>query len=161
MAQQASRAPRPSARDRSFLQQVVQEETSEMDLARLALQKSSDPQVRSYAQSILSNDATVEKNAQKLAPVVIQSASAEGAAEHRKLAQMSSREFEQEYMKYEAARQQQDLQTLVKEIDTTHDARLLDFGIKAEVPTQEAEKRATSIASELGGSVSARNSPKQ
>ncbi|MGH9644482.1 MAG: DUF4142 domain-containing protein [Terriglobales bacterium] len=154
-----AQAPRPSAKDTGFLQEVAQEDRSELDLAKLALQKSSDPQVRSYAQSILANDPQVERDAQKLAPSTTQATTSQSSAEYQKLAKLSSREFDQEYMRYEAARQEQDLRSLVNEIDTTDDANLLDFGIKAEVPTQQAEQQAEQLASRLGGSMSVKNAP--
>lgn len=150
-------APRPSAQDKNFLQQVAQQEKSEIGLAKLALQKSSDAQVRRYAQGIVASDAAVEKNAQQLAPATTQEASPQATAEYQKLAKLSSRDFDQEYMKYEAGQQQAELQALRKEISTTDDANLLDFGIKAEVPTQEDAKQAKQIASKLGGNLSAEN----
>jgi putative membrane protein len=156
-ADQTAEPPHPSAQDRSFLQQVVREYRSETDLARLALRKSSDPQVRSYAQAVVASDAAVEKNAQKMAPASTPAATPATAAEYQKLAKLPGREFDQEYMSYEAGRQQQELQGLRKEISTTDDANLLDFGIKTEVPTQEDAKEAKQLASELGGNLSAKN----
>jgi predicted outer membrane protein len=110
----SSKSPQISIQDQHFLDLIASEDQSEIELARLALSKSGNPQVQQYAKSkILAADPSMEQEAKKIsrqnnAPVGGTPSSA-AKAEYYYLKNLSGKAFDKAYMNYEDAKQRSDL----------------------------------------------------
>ena len=154
-----------SSNDKEFLQKLADEDTAEINLANLALKKSSDPMVQNYAHAILSADPPMKEQAQSIAQSenaqIVTKANAEGQAEYQKLSQLSGKEFDKEYIKYEAQQQSTDLDLVKGEINSTTDTTVKDYATAQETPVRKASDKANQLAAKMGlpTSPSAHNQP--
>ncbi len=148
--------------DQHFLSKLAREDQSEIDLAHLALKKSSNSQVRDYAQNkILAADPSMEHQAKNLARqdnAMIPSTQATMAKqEYDRLAKLSGSQFDQAYMKYEARKQEADLDAVQHEINSTNNQQVKTYAQKEETPVRQASQSAQHIANSMGMQTSASN----
>jgi len=143
-----------SSNDKDFLQKLAQEDTAEIKLAHLALKKSSDPMVQKYAHSILSADPAMRKQAKSIAQSenakLMTNANAEGLAEYQKLSQLSGKQFDKEYIEYEAQQQSTDLDLVKGEINSTTNTKVKDYATAQETPVRKASDKANQLAAQKG-----------
>lgn len=143
-----------SKHDRLFLHAIASEDQSEIELAQLALQKSTNPQVQQYAKTkILAADPSMKQQAEQIAQQnhspVTSSPSPVQKAEYKNLARLSGKLFDQAYMKYEGRQQSADLKVVKNEITTARNSQVSQYAQKEETPVQQAAQAAQHIASSL------------
>jgi putative membrane protein len=137
-----------------FLTVLANEDQSEIDLAHLALKKSSNAQVKEYARTkILAADPAMEEGAKKLS--LENGAPAPGfpsgpdKAEFYYLSKLSGKDFDAAYMGYEDAKQREDLIVVENEAASDKNPQVKQFAQKEEKPVQEAADSAKTIAQSL------------
>jgi len=140
--------------DGLFLHTLASEDQSEIDLAKMALDKSHNPEVKQYAKSkILAADPEMKQEAQQLAQKIDLSFTTEPdakmKAEHQTLSRLSGEQFDQAYAKYESHKQQEDLATVQNETVTAAHSRIRNFALKEEKPVGEAAQAAKELAQSL------------
>lgn len=148
---------RLSQQDHKFLHNIAQEDQSEINLAHLALQKSSNPQVRQYAQSkILAADQNMEQQAKNVAEQentnIDAVPSQRQQQEYETLSHLNGSQFDQAYMRYEARKQSADLNMVNHEMQSTSDQPVQNFASNQQSPVRQASQRAETIASNMGQS---------
>lgn len=146
--QNSTQASSPS---QVFLQTIAREDTAEINLAKLALKKSKNPQVRKYAQSILSADPAMRQGAEKVARsehlTIDTGGNTAGQAEYQTLQVMSGKQFDKAYMKYEAKKQANDLELVNQEIKVTKDQKVKNYAQKERPAVQKAAKKSQQLGS--------------
>lgn len=140
--------------DRLFLHTLASEDQSEIHLAKLALNKSNNPQVKLYAQSkILAADPKMEQDAKQLADKINLGITTEpnGAkrTRYQTLSHLSGTRFDQVYAKYEKHQQQADLIAVENETVTAANSQVRAFALKEETPVREAAQAAKQLAQSL------------
>lgn len=147
-----------SSSDKSFLKALIQEDMSEISLAKMALQKAVDPQVKQYAQTkILDADPEMQHGAESIAqdggmkPPT--GPNARQKKIHAELGAKSGKIFDNAYMVYEANQQPADFTLVQTEIKSTHNARVKEYVTKEEKPVKEAAASAKSIEKNLATSL--------
>ena len=144
-----------SSSDQHFLSQLGKEDQSEIDMAKLAIKKSSNPQVRQYAQNkILAADPSMEEQAKQIAerdkaPISATPNSWE-KQEYDRLSKLSGKQFDQAYMKYEAHKQGRDLADVQHEISSTNNHQVKTYAQNEETPVKQAAQSAQQVDSSLG-----------
>jgi putative membrane protein len=141
--------------DHAFLHKLATEDQSEINLARLALQKSNNPQVRQYAQSkILKADPAMEEGAKTVAQKenmpITATVPSRDQQEYQKLSKLSGTQFDHEYMRYEAWKQHSDLNTVQHEASTATNPQVKDYAQAQVSPVRDASQSAEHIASSMG-----------
>lgn len=151
----SGKSPQISVQDEHFLNLIANEDQSEIELARLALRKSSNPQVQQYAKTkILAADPSMEQAAKKLAKQ--SKAPAPGLptstdkAEYYYLSKLSGKAFDKAYMNYEDAKQNSDLILVQNEAASAKNQELKQYAQKEETPVGQAAESARRIAQALG-----------
>lgn len=148
--------PQLSIQAQHFLNNLASEDESEIDLAKLALKKSGNPQIHQYAKSkILAADPAMERGAKAIeegnhGPLVAYPTGT-AKAEYYYLAKLSGKAFDQAYMSYEDQKQAADLIVVQNEAATAKNPQVKDFASKEEAPVREAAQAAQRIAQGLGG----------
>jgi putative membrane protein len=137
-----------------FLTVLANEDQSEIDLAKLALKKSSNAQVKQYAQTkILDADPAMEQEAKKLSQQTHAPAGGDpnGAekAEFYYLSKLTGKTFDAAYMSYEDAKQREDLIVVQNEAASEKNPQVKQFAQKEEKPVQQAADSAKTIAQSL------------
>lgn len=143
--------------DQQFLQKLAQEDQSEINLANLALQKSPNAQVKAYARKILSADPPMQSQALTVAQENKAKISATPAAaqhqEYATLAKLSGENFDHAYLKYEANKQEADLDMVQHEVNNTTDQQVKSFAQQEEPRVQAASTSARQLARSMGVNV--------
>jgi predicted outer membrane protein len=137
--------------DELFLHSLASEDQSEIHLAKLALDKSHNPQVKEYAKSkILAADPKMEQEAQQIAQQIHLSITTKPdsgkRAEYQTLSRLAGEQFDQAYAKYESHQQQADLTTVQNETVTATHSQVRSFALKEEKPVGEAAQSAKLLA---------------
>jgi putative membrane protein len=151
----SSQSPQVSLQAQHFLNLIASEDQSEINLAKLALKKSSNPQIQQYARtSILAADPSMKQDALKIAeqnhaPVDGFPTSAD-KAEFYYLSKLSGKAFDKAYMDYEDAKQREDLILVQNEATAAKNQQLRKYAEKEEGPVQQAAESAKRIAQSIG-----------
>jgi putative membrane protein len=138
-------------KDKLFLHTIASEDQSEIDLAKLALQKSSDPKVQQYARSkILAADPSMEQQARQIAQQKHTSISCSpnpaAKLRYKQLSNFSGKQFEQAYVKYEARQQAADFKVVKFEAASASSAEVRGYAQKEQTPVQQAAESANKLA---------------
>lgn len=141
--------------DQHFLSKLAREDQSEIDMAHLALKKSSNPQVRNYAQNkILAADPSMEHQAKNLAQrdnaMISATPTTMAKQEYDRLSNLSGKQFDQAYMKYEARKQEADLDAVQHEINSTNNQKVKNYAENEETPVRQASQSAQRIDKSMG-----------
>lgn len=127
----AMSAGKISAADKKFIEKIGSAGLSEVQEAQLAQQKSSDPKVKDFAQTMITDHTA---NNQQLAALAQQKGltaptepDAKDAKGIAKLQNLSGAKFDRAYMKAEGKDHEEVLKMLQKEAKTTKDADLKAF----------------------------------
>lgn len=162
MAGQSSSAANPSTpanqqlsnSDKAFLKALIQEDTSEIQLAHMALEKSKDPQVKQYAESkILAADPGMKEGAEHIAQEHgIQPPTGPGARKQdvaAELSKKSGRVFDNAYMIYEATQQPGDLELVNTEAKSTQNSEMKKYVAIEKKPVEEAAESAVQVSKQI------------
>jgi putative membrane protein len=147
--------PGPLAKaDQMFLKAIIQEDISEISLADMVLQKTSNAQVKDYAQTkILAADPQMRDRAASIArDHGMQPPSQPNARQkqmHDKLSQKSAQLFDDAYMNYEASQQHGDDQLVQAEIKSTSNPKLKSYATEEQKPVHGAATSAKNISREI------------
>ena len=148
-------APQISVEAQHFLSVLASEDQSEINMARLALKKSSNAQIQQYAKSkILAADPSMEQTAKGIAqrghfPVTgLPDQTAE--AEYYYLSRLSGKAFDKAYMSYEDQKQAADLIMVQNEVTSAKEPQVKSFAQKEVAPVQQAAQAASKIAHAVG-----------
>jgi putative membrane protein len=149
-----SKPPQISIQAQHFLNLLAAEDQSEIDLAHLALKKSSNPQVQQYARSkILAADPSMKKGAMRIAmrnnAAVPGYPTSTDKAEYYYLSRLTGKAFDKAYMSYEDEKQNADLIMVKNEIKAAQNPQLKSWVQKEETPVQQAAQSAKQIANSL------------
>ncbi len=150
----SSKPSQISIQAQHFLNLLTAEDQSEINLAHLALKKSSNPQVRQYAKDkILAADPAMKQGAMQFAKqtnaAVPGYATSTGKAEYYYLSKLSGTAFDKAYMSYEDQKQNADLIMVKNEIRAARNPQLKSYVQKEEKPVQQAAQSAKQIANGL------------
>jgi putative membrane protein len=144
--------------DKLFLEALIEEDISEIELAHMALQKSSDPQVKDYAQSkILAADPEMRDGAEQIAKQFgMQPSNALNARQkkiHDVLSKKTGKEFDNAYMNYEAGQQTGDVKLVDAELKSDSNPAVKAYVTKEKAPVVEAAKAAKEISTQISTSM--------
>lgn len=146
-------ATKLSSHDQQFLQKLACEDQSEIDLARMALQKSHNPQVQDYAKTLLAADPGMEQQAKQIAQqdhnTISASPNQAEKQEYNKLSKLSGKQFDQEYIKYESWKQGADLKAVKNETAAATNRIVRNYSAKEETPVWQASQSADKLAQAL------------
>lgn len=143
-----------SSSDKSFLQALIQEDMSEIQLAHLALQKSSSPEVKQYANSkILAADPDMRDRAEQIAKqygmTPPKGPNARQDQTYGKLAKQSGKLFDNAYMNYEADQQSADVNLVQAEINSTDNPTVKSYAQTEELPVKQAASSAVDLSTKI------------
>lgn len=148
----------------TFLHKLAQEDRAEIRLANLALRKSSNQQVKKYANNVLAADPDMARAAERIAQryqppsasaggvaakAAVRAAGAKSQAEYRMLSRLSGAKFDRAYMKYEARKQVKDLHLVEHQAAVAANPRLQGFAAQQEAPVKKAANSARKILAGL------------
>lgn len=147
-----------SKSDQTFLKALIQEDTSEIQLGKMALEKSENPQVKQYAQSkILAADPEMRDGAEKIAREHgVEPPTNVGATKQKiqnELSTKSGRIFDNAYMNYEASAQSDDLKLVNAELDSTQDPEMKNYVTAQKTPVEQAAKSAVQVSEQISSSM--------
>ncbi|HLH07762.1 MAG TPA: DUF4142 domain-containing protein [Terriglobales bacterium] len=149
-----------STTDHEFLQKLGKEDQSEIDIAKMAVKKSNDPQVQQYAKSILSADPSMEEQAKTIAQdakhPIDANVTPQQKAEYDRLSKLSGHNFDHAYINYEATRQQEDVAMVQHEINSTRNEKVKAFAQQEETPVRNAAELAKKTQPQVAHEMSAK-----
>lgn len=153
--QTSGTSPQISIEAQHFLDTLAKEDQSEIELANLALSKSTNPQVKEYAKSrILAADPAMEQEAKAIAQQnhapMLAIPPATSSAEYHYLSALSGKDFDKAYMGYEDQKQAADLIMVKNEAKTAKNPQIKQFAQKEDAPVQKAAQSAQQIAQAIG-----------
>jgi len=131
--------PSPSGgRDAGFMAMVAQANLAEVDAGRLALKKSSNPDVKKFAQHMIDDHTQANSDLADLAHKKGMDLPSKADEAHQRelarLAEMSGAEFDRAYMKHMVEDHKEDVALFEKEAKDGKDAKVKAFAEKA-LPT--------------------------
>lgn len=149
-----SKSSHLSANDQLFLHTLASEDESEIQLAKLAMKKSSDPQIQQYAKTkILAADPSMEQQAKEVAQQENAQISAEPnatqKAQYKNLSKLSGKDFDRAYVKYEDRKQKADLVDVQNKTVTAMSTKVRDFAQKQVTPVKQAAQAAEQLAQSM------------
>lgn len=144
--------------DEMFLKALIQEDISEISLAKMALQKSSNPQVKQYAQTkILAADPQMRDGAARIASAHnFQPPTGPNARQrkiHGELAKKNGKYFDNAYMNYEASQQTADVKLVKTEIKSTSNAQVKQYVTAQETPVEQAASAARNLSAQISSAL--------
>lgn len=165
-AEQGSATQRSSnanASDQQFLKKAADENLAEVEMARLALQKASSQQVKSFAQTMVKDNGKARDQLEKIGSSkrvdLPKGLSAKNKATKDQLAKFSGEQFDNAYMAEMLKDHKEDVATFLRERNSAQDIDIKEFADKS-LPTLESHlKQAESIAPELNAQRSALRKP--
>jgi predicted outer membrane protein len=140
--------------DQLFLEALIQEDISEIDLAGMALEKSDDPDVKQYAQTkILAADPQMRDGAAQIASAHGMTPPTEPEARQKeikdKLSKMSGKLFDNAYMGYEANQQDADVKLVNAELAATKNPAVKAYVTKEKTPVEQAAAAALQVHTKI------------
>jgi putative membrane protein len=165
-AGQGSGTPRSStvtASDQQFLKKAADDNLVEVEMARLALQKASSQQVKSFAQTMVKDNGKAREQLEKIGSIkrvdLPTGLSAKNKATKDRLAKFSGEQFDNAYMAEMLKDHKEDVATFSRERNSAQDMDIKEFADKS-LPTLESHlKQAEGIAPELNAERSALRKP--
>jgi putative membrane protein len=119
------------ARDKMFLNKVAEGGIAEVQLGKLAAQKGSKDDVKSFAQKMVDDHTDLNKQlanvADEMGLRVSKAMNADGKAEYEKLKNMSGSDFDTEYITFMAKAHHEDYREFRTEVTVVTDANLKAF----------------------------------
>lgn len=144
--------------DKAFLQALVKEDTSEINLGNMALQKSQNPEVKQYVQSkILAADPSMRDGAEKIEREHgIQPPTGPGARKQQiegELSRKTGKLFDNAYMNYEATQQPADVKLVDAEINSTGNSEVKKYATSERTPVEDAANTAVQVSKQISSTL--------
>ena len=144
-------APQVSQKDKLFLHAIASEDQSEIDLAKLALQKTTNAQIQQYAKSkILAADPDMEKDAMQVAQqnhaTISSKPNAAAQRQYQIFKTLSENEFDKAYSRYEDRMQAADLKVVTREAGAAINPQVRSYAQKEVTPVKLAADAARQLA---------------
>ena len=157
------RSSNANASDQQFLKKAADDNLVEVEMARLALQKASSQQVKSFAQTVVKDNGKARDQLEKISSSkrvdLPKGLSAKNKAIKDRLAKFSGEQFENAYMAEMLKDHKEDVATFSRERNSAQDMDIKEFADKS-LPTLESHlKQAEGIAPELNAERSALRKP--
>jgi putative membrane protein len=150
----AGTAAAQSHTDKSFMETASQGNVAEVEMAKLALKKSQNPDVRAFAERMIKDHQTL---GEKMAPFMAQaglkpSISMNTMHQHiyNKLNGLSGAEFDKQYAEAMDKDHHEDLKDFRKEINDTQNAQLKPVVIEGEKVIEQHTQMADDLARKFG-----------
>jgi putative membrane protein len=150
----AGTAAAQSHTDKSFMETASQGNVAEVEMAKLALKKSQNPDVRAFAERMIKDHQTL---GEKMAPFMAQaglkpSISMNTMHQHiyNKLYGLSGAEFDKQYAEAMDKDHHEDLKDFRKEINDTQNAQLKPVVIEGEKVIEQHTQMADDLARKFG-----------
>lgn len=150
----AGTAAAQSHSDKSFMETASQGNVTEVEMAKLALKKSQNADVRAFAERMIKDHQTLGK---KMAPYMAQaglkpSVSMNTMHQHlyNKLNGLSGTEFDKQYVEAMVKDHHEDLKDFQDEINSTQNAQLKPTVVEGEKVIAEHTQMADSLAQKMG-----------
>jgi len=145
---------RLSQKDRLFLHAIASEDQSEIDLANLALRKSTNPKIQEYARSkILAADPAMKTGALQVAEqnhaTISSEPNAAARAQYADFSVLSGNVFDRSYVKYEYRMQTADLKVVQHAASSSDNPQVGSYAKKEVTPVQQAADAAKQLAQEM------------
>ena len=157
------RSSNANASDQQFLKKAADDNLAEVEMARLALQKASSQQVKSFAQTVVKDNGKARDQLEKISSSkrvdLPKGLSAKNKAIKDRLAKFSGEQFENAYMAEMLKDHKEDVATFSRERNSAQDMDIKEFA-ETSLPTLESHlKQAEGIAPELNAERSALRKP--
>ena len=141
--------------DKQFLMMASQGDLTEITLSKLALTKTSNPQVKAYAQGMITDHDKLETNMKPFADQMGVPPAAELSAEHQQLLDqlqgLSGADFDKQYMSDMDTSHHATLDAFKSELSTTTNAPLKATVAKGEKVVAQHTMMADRLSKKLGG----------
>lgn len=142
--------------DTSFVKKVAENTKSEMELATLAQQKAADPQVKEFAQKIMTDHQKADEKLKEVAQqekIDLPDRKSMGeTTEKGRLDRLNGADFDRAYMKHMVAEHEQDINDFRKEATNSKDDAVRKFASENLPVLQEHLKMARDINAKVNGS---------
>ena len=143
-----------SSSDKDFLKDSAQGNVAEVELAKLALQKSSNADVKQFAHRMIKDHEMLQKKMKPFVQAAGVSAEDKLNSEHQeeydKLKGLSGNDFNKEYVEYMDKDHHKDLQHFHDEISSTQNPKLKVAVEKGEAVIQEHVNMIDKIDKQMG-----------
>lgn len=140
--------------DKSFMETASQGNVTEVEMAKLALKKSQNPDVKAFAEKMIHDHTMLGK---KMAPLMATAGvkpSVSMNTEHQhlynKLNGLSGAEFDKEYVEAMVKDHHTDLKDFQDEVNSTQDVHLKPVVVSGEQVIAEHTKMADALAQKMG-----------
>lgn len=140
--------------DKEFLEQSSQGNVAEVELAKLALSKTSNPQIKMFAKKMIHDHEMLARN---MKPFLVNagvqpstSLNSEHQALYNKLKELNGDEFNKEYVEDMDKDHHKDLEAFQKEIASTQDASLKAAVEKGETVIAQHTRMIDGISKGMG-----------
>lgn len=144
--------------DKQFLMTASQSDLTEITLSKLALTKSTNPQVKAYAQKMITDHSKLEADMKPFADQMGVPPATALNAEHQglldQLQGLSGGDFDKQYMTDMDTSHHAALDVFKSELSTTTDAHLKPTVAKGEKVVAQHTAMADKLSSKLGGTTS-------
>ena len=142
--------------DTSFMKKVAENTKAELELAQLAEQKAGDPQVKEFAQKVVTDHQKADEQLKALAQQenvdLPDRKPMDESAEKTRLNRLNGADFDRAYMKHMVAEHEQDINDFRKEATNSKDDNVRKFASE-NLPVLEAHlKMARDINAKVNGS---------
>jgi putative membrane protein len=152
----ASAQTRANSNDAKFIEKMAGDGTAEVELGKLAEQKSSNPQVKTFAQRLVSDHSKANQQlmsiAQRDSVSPPKSADKEHSALQARLAKLNGQAFDRAFVQAQVEDHQKDIQYLQQQARAVQDPNLKSF-IQQTLPVmQQHLQMAEQIENQMTGS---------
>ena len=148
-------APAIAALDDGFVKKAAKVGLAEVELSQLALEKTSNPEVKQFAQHIVEDHQRANSELQQLAQGKGIEVPDEMSAQHKvtkgRLSKLSGAEFDRAYMKAMVKDHQESIKDFEKQAKSGKDAELKDWAAQTVPVLQKHSQMAKALRSQIGG----------
>ena len=151
----ASTARAQSDQDKQFLMTASQSDYTEMTFSKLALQKSTNPQVKQYAQKMITDHTKLEAEmkpfADKMGVTPVTTLDADHQQKYDQLSSMSGTDFDKGYMSAMDTDHHKSLDNFKSELSSTQDPSFKKVVAKGEKVVAQHTEMADKMSTKMGG----------
>ena len=155
MVMGASTARAQSDQDKQFLMTASQSDYTEMTFSKLALQKSTNPQVKQYAQKMITDHTKLEAEmkpfADKMGVTPVTTLDADHQQKYDQLSSMSGTDFDKGYMSAMDTDHHKSLDNFKSELSSTQDPSFKKVVAKGEKVVAQHTEMADKMTTKIGG----------
>ncbi len=151
-----AQSPSPTAdQDKQFVMQASLSDYTEITFSQLALQKSTNPQVKAYAQKMITDhqklEAEMKPGADKLGVTPATALDADHQQKYDAMGQLSGADFDKQYMTAMDTDHHKSLDAFKAEESSTQDAQLKPVVKKGEKVVAQHTAMADKMQAKMGG----------